>query len=156
MFTAKVVIVPGAFLIGAAVLAQTPPAPPIGMSLQQFLSVARGRIMDRDADGDGRISAAEFAAGAGARPHAKRQATDAAPPTSAPMPAGDRPMAGMMSSRMFQRFDTNGDGYLDKAEVDAMLTKRFERMDTNHDGIVTAAEREASRGSMRGRNGADE
>ena len=63
---------------------------------------------------------------------------------------------GMMASRMFERFDTNHDGYLDKAEIDAMLTRRFERMDTNHDGIVTAAERDASRGAMRGRAGAEE
>lgn len=155
MFTAKLAVVPSALLIAAAVLAQTPPAPPSGMSLEQFLSIARGRIMDRDADGDGRISAAEFAAGGGARRGAKAPVATAHA-AGAAMSTGDQPMAAMANPRMFQRFDTNGDGYLDKAEVDAMLTKRFERMDANHDGIVTAAEREAARGAMRGRNGAEE
>jgi hypothetical protein len=37
--------------------------------------------------------------------------------------------------------DTNGDGYLDKAEITAALTARFNRMDANGDGVLSPDER---------------
>lgn len=167
MSKARFAAFPIGLMVAGAALAQTPPtapaaAAPVGMTLQQYLTIARGRIMDRDSDGDGKISAAEFAAAAAAtgRRGAKAKAkADAMPaPDAAPATAGApaEPTPGRMASRMFDRFDTNHDGMLDKTEIDALLTRRFERMDVNHDGIVTAEEREASRGAMRGRSGAEE
>jgi hypothetical protein len=149
-------LLPLGLVVAGAALAQISPAAPMGMTLQQYLTVSRGRLLDRDSDGDGRISAAEFAAGMGGRRGKGKPQGDAAPPAAGA--TADVPAApgGMMASRIFDRFDTNHDGYLDKTEVDALLTRRFERMDTNHDGILTAEEREASRGAMRGRAGADD
>jgi Ca2+-binding EF-hand superfamily protein len=64
-------------------------------------------------------------------------------------------------AKMFARLDTNRDGFITKAEVDAMQaertqkieqraqrfdpTKIFDRLDLNHDGQVTQAEAEAAR-----------
>lgn len=119
------------FGLAGGLLAQAP----VGMTLPQFQAEGRSRMLERDADGDGKISATEFAAGG--RRGAK------AGPGDAQGGGGD------MAGRMFQRFDANGDGLLDKAEIDAMLQRRFERLDADHDGIVTAEERQA----MRGRGG---
>jgi Ca2+-binding EF-hand superfamily protein len=63
--------------------------------------------------------------------------------------------------KMFARLDTNHDGFITKAEVDAMQaertqkieqraqrfdpTKIFARLDLNHDGQITQAEAEAAR-----------
>ena len=47
-------------------------------------------------------------------------------------------------ARRFAKIDTNGDGLLDKAEIDAMQTRRFKRLDTNADGVLSAAERAAA------------
>lgn len=65
------------------------------------------------------------------------------------------------AAKMFARLDTNRDGFVTKAEVDAMQaertqkieqraqrfdpTKIFDRLDLNHDGQVTQAEAEAAR-----------
>jgi hypothetical protein len=125
-----------AFMVAGGALAQTPPA---GMTRQQYQDAGRGRMLERDADGDGRISAAEFAAGQHGRGGEGGNGGG----------EGRRHGGGGGGERMFQRFDANGDGYLDKAEIDAMLRQRFERMDANHDGIVTPEEREASRGAGR-------
>jgi hypothetical protein len=127
-----------AFVLAGSVLAQTPPA--AGMTLEQFQAAGRSRMLERDADGDGKISAAEYAAG-GPRGAKAGQGEGLAQ-------AG----AGAdMAARMFQRFDANGDGFLDKSEIDAMLQRRFERLDANHDGIDTADERQAAHGRAGGR-----
>jgi Ca2+-binding EF-hand superfamily protein len=63
--------------------------------------------------------------------------------------------------KMFDRLDTNHDGFIAKAEVDALQAQRtdrmekraerfdpskiFDRLDANHDGKVTRAEAEAAR-----------
>ena len=138
-------------LMAAPLVAQMSPTTPkpIGMTLQQFQAVGRDRLFERDADGDGKISKSEFMT-----PAPGKKARAAKPTASgtddAASPAGKGMMAGRMGDRVFQRFDANGDGYLNKSEIDAMLAKRFERMDANHDGILTADERKASRGGMHG------
>ena len=138
-------------LIGCPLFAQPTPKP-IGMTLEQFQAMGRDRLLDRDADGDGKISNAEFETAAPA--HKARVAkanVDADMPASGAPAMGGGMMAGRTGDRVFQRFDTNGDGYLDKAEIDAMLAQRFQRMDLNHDGILTAEERKAAHGGgMRG------
>lgn len=121
----------GALALPAALSAQTPGQPTAaGMTLGQFQSAGRQRLMALDGDGDGRISAKEYAA----RPNAA-QAT------------GRR---AKMADRIFARLDTNKDGALDKGEIDAMLAKRFERMDTDKDGTLSAAERTAARDRLQG------
>ena len=63
------------FLITAPAISQTPPSgAPVGMTLQQFEDAGRGRLLDRDADGDGKISKAEFSAPG---PNRRRKAAQA-------------------------------------------------------------------------------
>ena len=147
-------------LSGAAV-AQTPPAPPAavppppglkpgygsgstyaateqreGIKFDQWAARARERLMALDTNHDGRISKDEFAARGAMM---GRRDGGAQPNGDPPRPDG---------SRMFDRFDADHDGYLDAAEINALLARRFARMDANHDGVLTADER----GAMRGMN----
>jgi hypothetical protein len=89
-----------------------------GMSFQQFEARRMGRLMAMDTDGDRRISRAEFLAG--------QQSGKGDP------------------AQRFQRLDANGDGFVDRGEIDAMLKRRFDRMDADHNGTVTAVERAAA------------
>lgn len=111
-------------LVGGAAMAM---AAPDGMTLDAFQSAARHRMMQADADGDGKISKAEWVAARGAT--AKGGGEMKRDP-----------------ARTFDRLDTNKDGYLDATEIDALTAKRFARLDTNNDGIVTADERAAAHG----------
>lgn len=122
-------LVAGALLAPVALAAQTTP-PAAGMSLADFQSTARGRMMALDVDGDGKISAKEFAARPGAAKATGRRAK--------------------FADRIFDRLDTNKDGALDKGEIDAMLATRFQRMDTDKDGILSTAERDAARERLGG------
>jgi Ca2+-binding EF-hand superfamily protein len=97
------------------------PAAPVtakGVTLQQFQARHEKKLLAADTDGDGRVSRAEFiaAAKAGKRDPAKR----------------------------FAKLDRNGDGMLDRSEIDAMLTRRFKRIDSNGDGMVSPQERAAA------------
>lgn len=162
-----------AALLGLAVSvgAQTPPPPPAavppppgfkpgygpgstyadiqakdGIPFEQWAAKARERLMALDTDHDGKISKDEFAAraqmGGGGRWGGRHGGQGGAMPASAP--GGDAPRHD--GSRMFDRFDTNRDGYLDATEINAMLAQRFARMDANHDGVLTDDERHAMRG----------
>lgn len=93
-----------------------------GVPKAAFQAGGRTRLMQADSDGDGRISAAEWAAMIQAR-------------------GGRRDPA-----RSFARLDRNRDGSLDAAEVDAFTAHRFDRLDANRDGKVSADERAAVRG----------
>ena len=103
-------------------------AQPADTNFDAYAAKARERMVALDTDHDGRISKDEFAARAAKRP----QTDGAAKPDGA---------------RMFARLDTNNDGYLDTAELNAMTAKRFARMDANHDGMLTPDERQAMRGA---------
>lgn len=133
-----------AYILAAAILSGSPAAllaqdKPVGLTLEQYQQAGRSRLSDRDADGDGKISKAEFSAAAPAR---KPSGGDAA---SAPAAGGGR-----MAEMVFARFDKDGDGALSKDEIDAMLAARFKRLDTNGDGILTEQERQAGRMARRG------
>ncbi|MGF7147984.1 hypothetical protein FHS96_001593 [Sphingomonas zeicaulis] len=90
-----------------------------GTTLADFQVAGRQRLLRADADGDGRISKEEWAAG---RKNAKRD-----------------------PSRMFTRLDANGDGQLEASELDALLARRFQRIDADGDGSITPDERAAGR-----------
>lgn len=100
--------------------AATAKAPDTGksMTLQQFQARHEKKLLAADTDGDGKVSRAEFlaAAKAGKSDPAKR----------------------------FAKLDRNGDGMLDRSEIDAMLARRFKRIDSNGDGVVTPQERAAA------------
>lgn len=128
---------PVAALAGIAGMAHaqaTPPASPRavsgdGIAKADFQAAMRGRMMQADKDGDGRISAAEWTAAAQSRGR------------------------GQMADRAFARMDRNRDGFLDAAELDVLAAQRFDRQDGNHDGRLSPEERKASRATMRGRMG---
>ena len=52
-------------------------------------------------------------------------------------------------SRFLSRFDTNGDGKLQKSEAPERMKERFDELDTNGDGALDAAEAAAMRGGRR-------
>ncbi|KAA3450477.1 acid-shock protein [Mesorhizobium sp. SARCC-RB16n] len=106
--------------------AATPPAatPPAATSsaaksditLAKFQKRREKAIMAADTDGDGKISLVEWEAF-----QAKRNVK------------GD-------PAKSFARIDSNHDGFIDRAELDAFFAKRFARLDKNGDGILTADE----------------
>lgn len=100
-----------------------------GVTLQQFEKRHEERLLAADTDGDGRVSKAEFlaAAKAGKGDPAKRFAT----------------------------LDRNGDGMLDRSEIDAMLARRFKRLDTDGDGVASPSERAAAHAAKRQANKAE-
>ncbi|MCZ4297980.1 EF-hand domain-containing protein [Henriciella marina] len=57
----------------------------------------------------------------------------------------------MRTERMLERFDTNSDGVISTAEVDAMKAERFAAADTNGDGGLSLDEIEAFREAERER-----
>lgn len=93
------------------------------LSLAEFQAVQGQRMMRLDSDGDGRISAAEWSA----------------------MPRGAKAKPAADPARAFGRLDRNNDGALDRGEVDSTLARRFARLDADKDGQLTAAERQASK-----------
>lgn len=50
-----------------------------------------------------------------------------------------------LKSRVFDRVDTNGDGTIDRDELQAAMAQRFARLDGNGDGYLDRAEIEAAR-----------
>jgi len=63
----------------------------------------------------------------------------AAPAFAAPGPATDTPRPARPSTGMM-RYDTNKDGFVDRAEWDAGQDARFKQLDANHDGKLTKEE----------------
>jgi hypothetical protein len=116
-------------LQAVAAFAQTttpPPAPPTAspsasgvksdITLAKFQKRREKAIMAADTDGDGKISLLEWTAF-----QAKRNGK------------GD-------PAKSFARIDSNHDGFIDRAELDAFFAKRFARLDKNADGVLTADE----------------
>lgn len=93
------------------------------MSLAEFQAAVAGRLMRADADGNGSISSTEWSAAP--RPRAIGRADPAA---------------------LFARLDGDGDGALERGEIEALLARRFARLDADGDGTLTEAERRAERG----------
>jgi hypothetical protein len=103
---------------GATPPAAAPAAPKAksDITLAKFQKRREKAIMTADTDGDGKISLLEWEAF-----RAKHNAK------------GD-------AAKSFARIDSNHDGFIDRAELDAFFAKRFVRLDKNGDGILTADE----------------
>jgi len=106
-----------------------------------------GGLARMDADGDGRVTRAEFDAASAARFDRMDTNRDGRVDATelAALPGGGRGM----------RADTDGNGVLTRAEHEAMARQRFERIDVNRDGVLDAAELQAGI-PMRGRRGGGE
>lgn len=128
-----------------AQVAAPPPAPADqasgGMTLGQFQAAQAQRMMAADTDGDGRISQAEWIAQSDARRASGGHAYGGGGGGGVGGGGG-----GYDPARGFARIDTNGDGFIDRTELDAASAERFRRMDLNGDGILTPDERAAMRG----------
>lgn len=112
----------------AAAPATTPDANHDGkVTLAEFQAWARAEIMRLDVNHDGKVSNPEWAHGGGSLPGAF--ATRGFPSTGQ---AGAAPV--------FPQMDTNGDGFLTPAEINAAIGDRFRELDANHDGVLTGAE----------------
>ena len=103
---------------GATPPAAAPAAPRArsDITLAKFQKRREKAIMAADTDGDGKISLLEWEAF-----QAKRNIK------------GD-------AAKSFARIDSNHDGFIDRAELDAFFAKRFARLDKNGDGVLTADE----------------
>ena len=93
------------------------------VDLQQFVGHREARFRSLDADGDGRVTIAEY--------------LDAYPSETP-----DRLRAN------FARFDLDGDGAISLAEWNAGEAARFHRIDADHDGFVTREEFLADRARL--------
>lgn len=106
----------------------------------EYLAYGRSLFVLLDRDRDGRITRAEFeqALSAGAAP----------PPSDRPNRGpGMRPPAIDPQIRAaFDRIDTNRDGFVTLAELDAARLAAFQQMDANGDGRLTRDEIVAARG----------
>lgn len=112
----------------------------------------RGKVFDKlDADNNGSISEAEFAARHAARGEGQHAGHEG-------MKAGKR--MGMRGHRMGARHmggrmamakmaDTNNDNAISRAEFTAAALSHFDKADADNNGTVTQAERQAARAAMR-------
>jgi hypothetical protein len=96
-----------------------------GWSLQQFQQRRERKVMAADTSHDGRVSRAEFVAA---------MATGKGDP-----------------AKRFTHLDRNGDGFVDRPEIDTVASKRFRRLDSDADDRLTREERKAGHGSAPGR-----
>ena len=108
------------------------------MTLADYETRQRDRIMRADADHDGRISLAEWTAY-----QAQRREGSGGEGRGGHWSGGG---FGGDPTRQFQTLDANHAGYVTPAEIDAASAVRFASMDANHDGVVTPDERRAMRG----------
>ena len=89
-------------------------------------------------------------------------APGASPGATSPKAKGERgERKGGQRGERFKKADTNNDGALSKAEVDAAgmkgLSKNFDKIDANKDGKITREEMKAAREARKGeRNGKGE
>ena len=113
-----------------------------------------------DTDGSGEVSLAEMTAAREARQAKRAERMSMRAEASKGEPGARHggkwrggPGKGMRGGRGMgmMRMDTNKDGAITLAEVEAGAVERFKRQDANNDGQVTKAEREAARDAMKQR-----
>ncbi|MFP7674310.1 EF-hand domain-containing protein [Marivita sp. S0852] len=105
---------------------------------------------DLDADGNGVVSAEEFAAGVGLFGRADADGNGLL--TAEEIAASNQDRAERRAARMIERLDTNSDGMLSQEEVTARRSpaQMFDRLDANDDGEVSAEEFADARMDRRG------
>ncbi|MFZ5670862.1 MAG: EF-hand domain-containing protein [Pseudomonadota bacterium] len=112
------------------------------VSLAEFKAARVGMMMRGDANKDGKLTKAELEAGAA-------RMREAAAARGREAPGGGRG-PGMM----FTMMDANKDGFLTRPEIETMIERRFRRLDVNGDGSLSDAEMQAARpGPMGGAGG---
>lgn len=109
-----------------------------------------GRMLERlDLDGDGAVSRDEARAFGDARFQRWDRDSNGVVTEAEMIEAAQERIAARVG-KMFARMDRNGDGRLERAELDAMGSARFERMDADGDGRISIEE---IRARWRGRHG---
>src|SRR5262249_25408687 len=100
-------------------------------------------LADADSNHDGKISRAEFMAARDARFTQMDANHDGS------LQANERPHWGGAAQNASatgghgNRGDANGDGVISRAEYDAQGGRQFDRLDTDHDGFLSQAELQA-------------
>ena len=122
---------------GAAYAQSGPPGGKVTLAQMQQRRVER--LMQADANGDGKVSKEEFAAAM-----QQRMARF----------GGGAGGAGPNVDAMFARQDLNGDGFITKEEIETSTAQMFARMDPNHTGYVDMGQfRGGGMGGGMGRGG---
>lgn len=128
-------------LAGGCATSSAPPA-------QSSTSEIESRFRKLDADGDGKVTRAEFNAGFADQLFAIYNRQKDGVITKAEWEAVERANESRTESS-FRALDRNHDGRLTRGELtsgprrDAVVKRLFDRIDTNHDGILTLAEARA-------------
>ncbi|WP_027060936.1 EF-hand domain-containing protein [Mesorhizobium loti] len=116
---------PAATPLGATPPAAAAPEAKSELTLAKFQKRRERAIMAADTDGDGKISLLEW--------EASRAKLDA---------KGD-------PAKSFARIDSNHDGFIDRAELDAFFAKRFAKLDKNGDGVLTPDEMPSHKSALK-------
>ncbi len=128
-------------LVAIPALAQTPNAVPLPQWFVEIDTTKKGEVSREDfvkfrtklfdqlnTSKSGKLSLDEFL-------------KVAEPPYSSEVPGGPSLEERRNGARgEFQALDTNGDGFLQRAEIEAVINNEFNQYDTNRDNKVTAAE----------------
>jgi len=98
------------------------------VTFEEFAAAMNARLGEADADNDGKMTVGEIA------------------------DQIERMRAERMARRLIERFDTDGDGALTKAEIESRQKKMFALLDRNDDGKIVKDEMPRGRhgGSRRG------
>lgn len=128
------------------------------LALTAGASMAQGMARP-DANGDGKVTLAEFKASRVAMmmradTNKDGKLAKAEMEAAAARRAEGGGKGGKGGGRMFGMLDANKDGFLVASEIEKMVERRFSRIDVNGDGSLTAAEMQAARkGPMGGQGG---
>jgi Ca2+-binding EF-hand superfamily protein len=108
------------------------------ITLTELKAFRVARMMDMDANHDGKISRAEY--DAAMKERMARFAAGGGPGgPGGPRPPGAPGRGGPGGPRrdMFKETDLNGDGFVTKAEIEQAAATRFAELDANHRGYIT-------------------
>ena len=103
---------------------------------KEYQDSRRNFLMRADKDKDGKLSSAEWTKGAElVKAQVRDEGVDGWPKIG--------------KAGLFGTLDTNKDGFVTPAEIDAYYGPRFATFDTNHDGFVTRSEANAAEKAAR-------